>query len=83
LTLKERVKILWSIFLLLKNKNTDIDVKSDWFQELWYPLSKKRGILGSTPLIVVRTLLLEWLGYVFATKNEFFQIKHETNKDGY
>jgi len=44
------------IFTFIKNKNVNIDVNSSWFQELWYPLSKKRGILGSTPLF-------EWMGY--------------------
>lgn len=44
------------IFSFIKNKNVGIDVDSEWFQELWYPLSKKRGILGSTPLF-------NWLGY--------------------
>jgi hypothetical protein len=44
------------IFTFIKNKNVGIDVSSDWFQELWYPLSKKRGVL-------VRTPLFEWLGY--------------------
>jgi hypothetical protein len=43
-------------FAFIKDKKTAIDINSDWFQELWYPLSKKRGVLGSTPL-------LKWLGY--------------------
>jgi hypothetical protein len=38
------------IFTFIKNKNVGIDVSSDWFQELWYPLSKKRGRTGPTPL---------------------------------
>jgi hypothetical protein len=37
------------MFTFIKNKNVGIDVSSDWFQELWYPLSKKRHILGSMP----------------------------------
>ena len=43
-------------FTFIKEKSISIDINSDWFQELWYPLSKKRGVLGSTPL-------LNWLGY--------------------
>jgi hypothetical protein len=60
---RESQDFMVDIFTFIKNKNTDIDVNSGWFQELWYPLSKKRGRTGPTPLIVVRTLLLEWLGY--------------------
>ena len=47
---------LMDIFTFIKNKNIGIDVESEWFQELWYPLSKKRGVLCATPLF-------EWLGY--------------------
>ncbi len=32
----------------IKDKNIAIDLNSKWFQELWYPLSKKDG--GSTLL---------------------------------
>lgn len=44
------------IFTFIHSKNIGIDVDSEWFQELWYPLSKKRGVLLRTPLF-------EWLGY--------------------
>ncbi|QMS79488.1 hypothetical protein IIV6-T1_074 [Invertebrate iridescent virus 6] len=40
----------------IMDKNITIDINSDWFKELWYPLSKKRHVLGSMPLF-------DWLGY--------------------
>jgi hypothetical protein len=44
------------LFTFIKDKKLAIDIKSDWFQELWYPLSKKHHVLGSM-------VLLEWMGY--------------------
>ena len=44
------------IFAFMKDKKVAIDVNSPWFQELWYPISKKIGIL-------LTTYLLEWMGY--------------------
>ncbi|ADO00519.1 hypothetical protein WIV_gp175 [Wiseana iridescent virus] len=38
------------IFTFIQRKNVGIDVDSEWFQELWYPLSKKRHILCAMPL---------------------------------
>ena len=46
------------IFTFIKNKNVGIDVSSDWFQELWYPLSKKRAPL-QTQGILKDTLVQE------------------------
>jgi hypothetical protein len=50
-------------FTFIKDKKTAIDINSDWFQELWYPLSKKRHILLGMPL-------LEWFGYDGAHFNQ-------------
>jgi prophage antirepressor-like protein len=47
---------LMDLFTFIKDKKLAIDIKSDWFQELWYPLSKKHHVLGSM-------VLLEWMGY--------------------
>ncbi|AAK82062.1 200R [Invertebrate iridescent virus Kaz2018] len=29
------------LFTFVMDKNISIDINSDWFKELWYPLSKK------------------------------------------
>ncbi len=44
------------LFTYIKDKNIAIDLNSKWFQELWYPLSKKTGS-------IITTRLLEWMGY--------------------
>jgi hypothetical protein len=70
------------IFTFIKNKNVGIDVSSDWFQELWYPLSKKRHILGSMPGVLVRTPLFEWLGYggeYYTQKQRFKKLLDNNN----
>jgi hypothetical protein len=59
---------IMDIFAFMKDKKVAIDVNSPWFQELWYPISKKQHILGSM-------LLLDWMGYacwrIFHTKTTF------------
>jgi hypothetical protein len=40
----------------MKDKKVAIDVNSPWFQELWYPISKKQGVL-------LHPLILGWMGY--------------------
>jgi len=47
---------IMDIFAFIRDKKVAIDVNSPWFQELWYPISKKIGIL-------LTTYLLEWMGY--------------------
>jgi MSV199 domain/T5orf172 domain len=47
---------LMDIFTFIRDRKLAIDIESDWFQELWYPLSKKCHVLGSMAL-------LDWLGY--------------------
>jgi hypothetical protein len=45
------------IFTFIKKNNFDLGMmNSDWFKELWYPMSKKQHIL-------VSMLLLNWMGY--------------------
>ena len=44
------------IFAFMKDKKVAIDVNSPWFQELWYPISKRKGSL-------LTTLTLQWMGY--------------------
>jgi prophage antirepressor-like protein len=58
---------LVDIFTFISKMDLAIDIKSNWFQDLWYPLSKKRHVLGSMPLF-------EWLGYegeYYAQKRNF------------
>lgn len=50
------MEVMTDLFTYVKDKNIAIDINSKWFQELWYPLSKKQGVL-LTPL------LFNWLGY--------------------
>jgi len=59
---------IMDIFSFMKGKDIEIDVQSEWFQDLWYPLSKKQHILGSM-------LLLTWLGYEgeYYTQRQRFQ----------
>lgn len=54
------------LFSFIMDKNIAIDINSDWFKELWYPLSKKGHILGTTPFLKDAParggghLLMEW-----------------------
>jgi hypothetical protein len=45
---------IMDIFTFIKDKKVAIDVNSPWFQELWYPISKRKGSL-------LTTLTLEWM----------------------
>jgi hypothetical protein len=49
------------IFSFIKTRKLNIDVTSPWFQDLWFPLSRKQGSVGTT-------LVLTWLGYEGAYK---------------
>ena len=62
----------------IMDKNITIDINSDWFKELWYPLSKKRHVLGSMPLF-------DWLGYEGKTylKQRNFKKLLDNNKIPY
>jgi glutaredoxin len=44
------------IFSFMKGKDIEIDVQSEWFQDLWYPMSNRTHVLGSMRV-------LSWLGY--------------------
>ncbi len=57
------------IFTFIKDKKVAIDVNSPWFQELWYPISKRTHILGSMRL-------LDWMGYA----GEYFTQKQHFKK---
>ncbi len=44
------------LFTYIKDKNIAIDLNSKWFQELWYPLSKKTGsIITTRQILLVNT----------------------------
>lgn len=60
---------LMDIFSFVKGYNLAFDINSNWFQDLWYPLSKSRPPqLGgpekveNQPIIVTQNLL-EWMGF--------------------
>ena len=60
---------LMNIFDFIQNYNLTFDVKSNWFQDLWYPLSKSNppprggvGLVKNRPIIITQNLL-EWMGY--------------------
>jgi hypothetical protein len=57
------------IFSFIKGYNLTFDITSEWFQDLWYPLSKNQGPLQGAlekvenqPIILTQNLL-EWMGY--------------------
>ena len=60
---------LIDIFSFIKGYNLTFDVTSEWFQDLWYPLSKNQPSLGGGLIkvenrpIIITSNLLEWLGY--------------------
>ena len=59
---------MMDIFSFMKGKDIEIDVQSEWFQDLWYPLSNRTHILGSMRV-------LTWLGYEgeYYTQKQRFQ----------
>ncbi|MGL5961107.1 MAG: BRO family protein, partial [Cetobacterium sp.] len=65
---------IMDIFTFMKDKKVAIDVNSPWFQELWYPISKRTHsiltmrLLNSSPhgdasFILITSYLLNWMGY--------------------
>jgi hypothetical protein len=60
---------LLDIFSFISKLDLSIDLTSDWFQDLWYPLSTSRGLPGEAPNlvknrpIIVTQNLLNWMGY--------------------
>jgi hypothetical protein len=60
---------LADIFSFIKGYNLTFDITSDWFQDLWYPLSKNQPALqgGLTKVenrpIIITQKMLEWMGY--------------------
>ena len=60
---------LLDIFSFISKEKLTIDITSDWFQDLWYPLSKVNpppqggvGRVENRPIILTQNLL-EWMGY--------------------
>jgi hypothetical protein len=60
---------LMDIFSFIKGYNLTFDIASEWFQDLWYPLSKSQPIqldgltkVENRPIIVTQNLL-EWMGF--------------------
>jgi hypothetical protein len=60
---------LLNIFEFIQTYNLSFDINSDWFQDLWYPLSKNQppqlgGLMKvkNQPIIVTQNLL-EWMGF--------------------
>ncbi len=43
------MEVMTDLFTYIKDKNIAIDLNSKWFQELWYPLSKKTGSISYYP----------------------------------
>jgi hypothetical protein len=66
---------IMDIFTFMKDKKIGIDVNSPWFQELWYPISKKQHILETM-------LLLDWMGYAgeYFTQKQAFRKFLNNNK---
>ena len=60
---------LMDIFSFIKGSNLTFDITSDWFQDLWYPLSKSQPALqgGLTKVenrpVIITQKMLEWMGY--------------------
>jgi prophage antirepressor-like protein len=60
---------LLDIFSFISKLDLTIDLTSDWFQDLWYPLSTSRHLPGEVPNlvknrpIIVTENLLNWMGY--------------------
>jgi hypothetical protein len=60
---------LVDIFTFIAKEKLALDLTSDWFQDLWYPLSKVQPPRGgglkkveSRPIILTQNLL-NWMGY--------------------
>jgi MSV199 domain/BRO family, N-terminal domain/T5orf172 domain len=60
---------LMDIFTFVKGYNLAFDITSDWFQDLWYPLSKSNPALQggvrkveNRPIILTQNIL-KWMGY--------------------
>jgi hypothetical protein len=56
---------LMDIFTFISKLDLTFDITSNWFQDLWYPLSKSWGasnMVDNQPLILTSNLL-DWLGY--------------------
>jgi hypothetical protein len=52
------------IFSLITDKTLAIDTKSDLFQDLWYPLTKKQPLLEEgLDFVVLTSSFIDWLGY--------------------
>jgi prophage antirepressor-like protein len=47
---------MMDIFSFMKGKDIEIDVQSEWFQDLWYPLSNRTHSVATMRV-------LSWLGY--------------------
>ena len=47
---------IMDIFSFMKGKDIEIDVQSEWFQDLWYPLSNRTHSVATMRV-------LSWLGY--------------------
>jgi len=60
---------LLDIFTFISRMELTFDITSDWFKDLWYPLSKSRHLPGEVPTmvqdrpIIVTQNLLNWFGY--------------------
>jgi len=60
---------LLDIFTFISRMELTFDITSDWFKDLWYPLSKSRGSPGAAPNmvedrpIIVTQNLIDWMGY--------------------
>jgi hypothetical protein len=83
---------LQDIFSFISKLDLTIDITSNWFKDLWYPLSKSRppprggpNVVENQPIIVTQNLL-EWMGYKGrdqADKQEHFSRLLESLKISY
>ena len=60
---------LMDFFSFIQRYQLAIDLRSKWFQDLWYPLSRSQGLPGealnvvqNSPFIVTQNII-EWMGY--------------------
>ena len=67
--MNQTVTELKDIFTFINEYNLTFDITSEWFQDLWYPLSKSMPSLEgghdkvkNQPIIITQNLL-EWMGY--------------------
>ena len=60
---------LMDFFSFIKRSQLAIDLESNWFKDLWYPLSRGQPLPGEgvkmvqNPPFIITQNLIEWMGY--------------------